>query len=340
MKKFLKKYAILFFFCGMMGGIIMLDCIFAVAFMDKRRGIAADFSDDTKKISIVQADTQESFLQREFDIFLQRRKESGKINLLKYEGEGGAELYSNDMEYFTGDDSQNCGVWLRQDEYDNWAKTDEKQFYYKGSYYDVLGSYGKKEAEEKYIINMQAEFENHPEAAVKGVYYLDCGMDTNRILEELQSEILAKNQYAQIAVLEEAAKGRLMERLFQSTDAMYYLLQMGVLVLLNLFNFGNIAGYWVSARKTEIFVRKMVGGNAANIFLKLSVLFITMTGAFIAVGMLAGAALAGLQMKITNEALGLGFVGCATQWLVLALFEGAVLWKQVRKPMMEIKKQG
>ena len=32
MGKFLQKYGILFFFCAMMGGIIMVDSIFAIAF--------------------------------------------------------------------------------------------------------------------------------------------------------------------------------------------------------------------------------------------------------------------------------------------------------------------
>lgn len=31
MGKFLQKYGILFFFCAMMGGIIMVDSIFAIA---------------------------------------------------------------------------------------------------------------------------------------------------------------------------------------------------------------------------------------------------------------------------------------------------------------------
>jgi len=34
MGKFLQKYGILFFFCAMMGGIIMVDSIFAIAFTE------------------------------------------------------------------------------------------------------------------------------------------------------------------------------------------------------------------------------------------------------------------------------------------------------------------
>ena len=33
MGKFLQKYGILFFFCAMMGGIIMVDSIFAIALL-------------------------------------------------------------------------------------------------------------------------------------------------------------------------------------------------------------------------------------------------------------------------------------------------------------------
>lgn len=66
MGKFLQKYGILFFFCAMMGGIIMVDSIFAIAFTDKERGLATEFSDYTMKISILQADSQEAFRQKEF----------------------------------------------------------------------------------------------------------------------------------------------------------------------------------------------------------------------------------------------------------------------------------
>ena len=43
MGKFLQRYGILFFFCAMMGGIIMVDSIFAIAFTDKERGLATGF---------------------------------------------------------------------------------------------------------------------------------------------------------------------------------------------------------------------------------------------------------------------------------------------------------
>ena len=43
MGKFLQRYGILFFFCAMMGGIIMVDSIFAIAFTDKEQGIGRIF---------------------------------------------------------------------------------------------------------------------------------------------------------------------------------------------------------------------------------------------------------------------------------------------------------
>lgn len=83
MGKFLQKYGILFFFCAMMGGIIMVDSIFAIAFTDKERGLATEFSDYTMKISILQADSQEAFRQKEFLLFLQEKAQIETINVLK-----------------------------------------------------------------------------------------------------------------------------------------------------------------------------------------------------------------------------------------------------------------
>ena len=52
MGKFLRKYGILFFFCAMMGGIIMVDSVFAIAYTDKERGLATEFS-NARKTEIV-----------------------------------------------------------------------------------------------------------------------------------------------------------------------------------------------------------------------------------------------------------------------------------------------
>ena len=98
MGKFLQRYGILFFFCAMMGGIIMVDSIFAIAFTDKERGLATEFSDYTMKISILQADSQEAFRQKEFLLFLQEKAQSETINVLKANSQNGELLYSNEFE--------------------------------------------------------------------------------------------------------------------------------------------------------------------------------------------------------------------------------------------------
>lgn len=98
MGKFLQRYGILFFFCAMMGGIIMVDSIFAIAFTDKERGLATGFSDYTMKISILQADSQEAFRQKEFLLFLQEKAQIETINVLKENSQNGELLYSNEFE--------------------------------------------------------------------------------------------------------------------------------------------------------------------------------------------------------------------------------------------------
>lgn len=76
MKKVLQKYGILFFFCAIMGGIIMVDSIFALSLTDRERGLAANFSNSTKKISILQADSQDSFSQADLMYFLQDKRKN------------------------------------------------------------------------------------------------------------------------------------------------------------------------------------------------------------------------------------------------------------------------
>ncbi len=288
MRKFLRKYGILFFFCAMMGGIIMVDSIFAIAYTDKERGLATKFSNYTMKISILQADSQEAFRQKEFLSFLQEKAQTEKINVLKADTQNGTMLYSNEL------------------------------------------------------MSTQSALEQAPDTAVTGVYYLDGAQNTNLLFEELRNRILTKNQYAQIVVLEASSNGQLLERLKNSEDAMYYVLQMGVLLFLNLLNFGNIAGHWANARKTEIVVRKMVGGTDGTIIQKLMILFGSATGLFILTGMACGIIVAGINMKmtqITKDAFLFGGMNCLFQWFVLLLLGGIIIRKCVRKNIMEIRKQ-
>ena len=280
MGKFLQRYGILFFFCAMMGGIIMVDSIFAIAFTDKERGLATGFSDYTMKISILQADSQEAFRQKEFLLFLQEKAQIETINVLKANSQNGELLYSNEFE------------------------------------------------------SMQSNaLEQAPDTAVTGVYYLDGGQNTNLIFQELQNQILTKNQYAQIVVLEDSSKGYLLERLKNS------LLQMGLLVLLNLLNFGNVASCWANYRRTEIAVRKMVGGTDGTIFRKIMILFGAATGLFILSGMMIGILIAKNHMEITSIALLFGIINCLIQWLILILFGGLSIHRYVRKNIMELRKQ-
>lgn len=148
MKKFFQKYAILFFFCAMMGGIIMIDSILAISFTDKERGLATEFSDYTKKISILQADSSESFSQEDLMFFLQGKE---KINVIRSSDYNGIELYSNELEYFKNKDEANWtpGVWLRRDVYENWIDKEEQYYYYKGKYFNVLGTYEEKKVRRK-----------------------------------------------------------------------------------------------------------------------------------------------------------------------------------------------
>lgn len=161
------------------------------------------------------------------------------------------------------------------------------------------------------------------DTAVTGIYYLDGGQNTNLIFQELQNQILTKNQYAQITVLEDSSKGYLLERLKNSQDATYYLLQMGLLVLLNLLNFGNVAGCWANYRRTEIAVRKMVGGTDGTIFRKIMILFGAATGLFILIGMMIGILIAE-KLYENHEYLHafFGIINCLIQWLILILFGG------------------
>lgn len=74
MKKFFQKYAILFFFCAMMGGIIMIDSILAISFTDKERGLATEFSGYTKKNFYFAGRLVRIIQSRGLDVFFTRKR--------------------------------------------------------------------------------------------------------------------------------------------------------------------------------------------------------------------------------------------------------------------------
>ena len=94
-----------------------------------------------------------------------------------------------------------------------------------------------------------------------------------------------------------------------------------------------------NARRTEIAVRKMVGGTDGTIFRKIMILFGAATGLFILIGMMIGILIAKNYMKITSIALLFGIINCLIQWLILILFGGLSIHRYVRKNIMELRKQ-
>ena len=82
--------------------------------------------------------------------------------------------------------------------------------------------------------------EQAPDTAVTGVYYLDGGQNTNLIFQELQNQILTKNQYAQIVVLEDSSKGYLLERLKNSQDANILFITDGVIGIAEFVKLWNV----------------------------------------------------------------------------------------------------
>ena len=76
MGKFLQRYGILFFFCAMMGGIIMVDSIFAIAFTDKERGLATGFSDYTMKFRFCRQIHRKHFGKKSSFYFCRKKHKS------------------------------------------------------------------------------------------------------------------------------------------------------------------------------------------------------------------------------------------------------------------------
>ena len=145
----------------------MADCIFAVSFTIRERGIAAEFSNDTKKLSILQADSEYAFQQKDLEAFWGKYGVNTAINLSKVNSQSGVELYSNKSNYFDAGEDGNFGVWLREDQYDSWKKTNEDLFYYKGKYYAggigaIITVFGneqlKWEKTRSWDINLETEF--------------------------------------------------------------------------------------------------------------------------------------------------------------------------------------
>lgn len=338
MKRLFSNTAILVFFCIIMGGIIMLDCIIAVGQTKQMRGIADHFSDSTIRFSVLQADIPEAFSQANLLQFIDEHGSEIRNFSSTITSKQGAEFYSSVADCFSQADTDSYGVWLREDQYQEWINSGNTSFYYKNHWYTVLGSYPKNQTPEAFILDIKGELTQSPNTAMNGTFYLDCGNDTLSIYHALASQIQATNSYAQVTLIESQADGYTFSRIMEYEDALYYLLQMGLLLFLNLINFGNIAGHWVQTREREIFVRRMAGGSSFNVFMDLILPFSAVTFVSIDIGMITALLVGFIFSNPTTEAIFMGGYIGLLQWFILLFFGSYILIKKIRLPIISIRK--
>lgn len=337
MKRHFLNSAIVLFFCFMMGAIIMADCFMAVGYTVKQRGIAGKFSDYTIRFTILQAQAPDSFLQSELENFLNESQANTTIMAKDITSQNGVELYVRQGDYFNTYKEQS-GVWLSQKKYHSWEKENISSFFYKNYDYTVLGSY-KENLNKDFVLDMKGELRQNPEEAMYGTYYLDCKENTADIYNQLVAAIQTKNPYAQIFLEEEQADGYLFARLMRTEDAMYYLIQMGLLLFLNILNFGNIVGYWANARRRELFVRRLTGGTTAGVFQDMIFAFMGVVVTSVLAGCITGGILSTYFAPVTREAIFMGIGISVIQCLLLLFLGSIVLYKNIRISIIELKKE-
>ena len=189
---------------------------------------------------------------------------------------------------------------------------------------------------ENCLIDMKGVLSDRSEYAMEGIFYLDCGSSTAAVYAALSGAGTAKYPAAQFTVLEESTRGNLRKRLGESPDAVYYLLTMALLAMLNLLNFGNVAGYWVSERRKEIYARRLCGGARRSVATKLTLEFSLTAGILIAAGTAIGALFAAQAVRISGKAIILGFGIDALQWAIFVLFGAVLLRKECRSTIPEL----
>ncbi len=318
-----------------MGTIIMTDCVMAIGITERERGLAASFSENTMRFSLMQADTPDSWTNGDLLNFLNTTGKSGiPVRLLKKTSTGAGELYTTEEGFFAGENREGYGVLVRKDQ--KTVLTENDQIYYQGNSYPIVGKYTSDLTPENCLIDMKGVLSDRSDYAMEGTFYLDCGSSTAAVYAALFEAGTAKYQAAQFTVLEESARGNLRKRLGESPDAVYYLLTMALLALLNLLNFGNIAGYWVSERRKEIYARRLCGGTRRNVAKKLTLEFSAAAGIFIAAGTAAGALFAARVVRIYGKAVILGLGIDVLQWAIFVLFSAVLLRKECRSAIPEL----
>ena len=335
MFRYLQRFGILLFFCTCMGAIIMADCTMAIGITERDRGLAASFSENTMQFSLMQADTPDSWTNGDLLDFLNTTGKSGiPVRLLKKTSTGAGELYTTEEDFFPGEDREGYGVLVRTDQ--KTVLTENDQIYYQGNSYPVVGEYTSELTPENCLIDMKGVLSDRSEYAMEGIFYLDCGSSTAAVYAALSGAGTAKYPAAQFTVLEESARGNLRKRLGESPDAVYYLLTMALLAMLNLLNFGNVAGYWVSERRKEIYARRLCGGARRSVATKLTLEFSLTAGILIAAGTAIGALFAAQAVRISGKAIILGFGIDALQWAIFVLFGAVLLRKECRSTIPEL----
>ena len=336
MKRYFSNSAILLFFCFLMGAIIMADCIMAVGYVIKERGIASQFSDNTIRFTILQPQSQESFLYGELKIFLENCQE--RICFVKEtQGKQGVELYINEEDYFPINKGM-YGVWLSEEIYDSLKEKNSSSFFYNYQEYNVLGYY-KEKFYKDFVIDMRGELSRDISLAMNGTYYLDGKEQTVGVYHQLVATIQEKNPSAQILLEEEQENGYLFTRMMQTEDSLYYFLQMGLLLFLNIINFGNIVGYWTRERRKELFVRRLTGGTINAVYVKMIMAFMCVVATAMFLGCIFGGIVGAFLMPVTVEGIGMGVFMSILQSVLLFFLGSIVLYRNIHLPIIELKKE-
>ena len=284
-----KKNIVPALFCFVTSLLVLVTILSAMGEQRRMAGPAATFSSYAKRFSVMQADSGQIFCYEDLASFLSEY-DTEVLHLLRTDLFG-AELYSKgDAAWSILMDSPENAL-LREDLQASFA-SDGKVFY-KNSYYTLSGLYPDTKYSDKMIVNMEGVMLHLPAAAIKGVFYADCAGETELFCEELVQKIMKKNPYANVLVDAGTIQDSLIQMTFQMETSGYYVVVIALLILLSLFNFGNLAHFWTEASTREIYIRSLCGGKKAAVFGKLMCDFLTVSGAGHLLGILAGTVLAG-----------------------------------------------
>ena len=347
MRQFFHKSSVLILFFSSIAFVVSLGFSIINAAFIQNHSLPYFMSEHTIKLTVHQPDPQEGLNYNEFKQWLLNI--DADVTVYKELSlSNGKEVYSTKISSlysqvisgrgFTAEElkSSHSGALISSDMLDDCTKEGNHYYYvHKNEQLIVLGVIESETS--VYFASLLKAFTKEKDNHVKGIFYFDADEKSEYICDELISLIQTKEPMAtfeksKVAVATMTTLKQLLG------DQLIIVIAITIMLFLVLLNIFTITALWLTGKRKEIFVKKLVGAKgyqiATDLFFNYSIINIISYLFGISIAFLfTHLGIVDIETSFTLISISISFIFCLT---VGAIFGGIIINRQLTKELAEI----